>query len=240
MLVTPYGLGLGRAGTDPQTPILRSVTPFKVDTATDWANQTVAGLTPATGNLVAVLAAWSNDATPVDFSGVTWAGATVTEIGEAKVSAQFTCHVWAGWIADGVAELGDLVVSSGSGDHRDLIGWLLAFDRFAGSPIGPSPLVTAVRTIQAAQSIPIPVSNPKSILIGFAAAVNENLHPMTASAGWTVRGTDRTGNSSTGDLAAMVATKAATAIGTDTLTATAAGSLTTDDWGGVGIELLPY
>lgn len=245
MLVTPYGLGLGIAGTDPQTPQLMSVTPFAADTAADWSTRTASGLTPATGNLVVVLAARSNAASPNAIS-VTWAGDAVTEIAEADFDAVGGAHVWAGYIKDGVPEMGDLVVTADTGGakHRDLIGWLLAFDQIAGSPVGAT-YTYAARLMQAAQPVTLNVTNARSCLIGFVGVMDESLHPMTLSGtGWALQGTNRTGIANTGDIGAAVATKAATATGIDTATLTARVSggspLSTDDWCAVGIELLPY
>lgn len=246
MLVTPYGLGLGIAGTDPQTPQLMSITPFAVNLTSDWTEVTVEDLAPATGNIIVVLAARSNDSSPNDVSAVTWAGEAVTEIDEAKYSAVGGAHVWGGYIASGVPELGDLVVTADAGgaEHRDLIGWLLAFDRLAGSPVGAT-FSAAPHTVQAAQPVTLNVTNARSRLIAFAAGMRSELHAMTLSgAGWALGGTQRTGNGGTADIAAAVATKAATATGNDTATFTGrdpgTGPLATDDWCAIGIELLPY
>lgn len=246
MLVTPYGLGLGIAGTDPQTPLLLSVTPFSVDTPADWDALTIEDLTPVSGNLLVVMASRSNAASPNDIGTVTWAGGSVTAIDQAKFAAVGGAHVWAGYIKDGVPELGDLVVTADTGGakHRDLIGWILAFNQLGGTVAGAT-FKVAQRIIQGAQPVTLNVTNARSRLVSFVAAMHDDPHAMTlAGTGWALSGTARTGNAGTGDIAAAVATKAATATGNDTATFTSrdpgTGPITTDDWCAIGIELLPY
>jgi hypothetical protein len=231
--------GAARPGTSLVTPIVQNIYPLLANTTSDWTTLSFP-LTVSSGNLLVMFSMRTTTATPGGLNPVTWDGENLTEVLDDGFDANGGGCGWAGWIRDGSLS-GNLVMTAGDSDYRDLIGWVMAFDRLAAAPLAANAVINPVRSEQSAHGVTINAQNANSRLIGLVAAMHEDLSPFSVSSGWTLNRQDKTGNGGIADIAAVLASKVANATGNQTLTATtaASGPPSTDDWIGLAVEVLP-
>lgn len=244
MFVTPFGaLSQARPGTSLLTPnIVGTVTRLSVSVTAAYSSLSFPGHTSPTGNVVVMFFSRAVVNSPGGFDSVTWGGEALTEALDFErpnpPSASGAVVGWAGWIRGGPTGAQNVVVTPTGTDFEDLIGWAISFDRLAASPIGDS-AGAAAQGVAAAYSTGVTATNSGSRILAAVAVNNENLSPMSASAGWTVVEQGKTGNSGGGDIAAILAQRTADAAVARTLTAQTSTALTWDEWGGMALEILP-
>lgn len=241
-----FGGGIGMASpprTQFQTPqIVGTVTRLSTSVTAAYSSLSFPGHSSPTGNVLVMFFSRAVVNNPGGFDSVTWGGSALTEVLDFEraqpPSASGSVAGWAGWIRGGPTGAQNVVVTPTGTDFEDLIGWAISFDRLAASPIGDS-AGAAAQGVAAAYSTGVTAMNSGSRLIGAIAVNNENLSPMNANAGWTIRDQGKTGNSGGGDIAAILAQRTADAAVARTLTGQTSTALTWDEWGGMLLEILP-
>jgi hypothetical protein len=225
------------------TPQVVTFTRIQISHAAAYANFTVGANSP-TGHLVVMFVSrYQGSIAPTGtFSSVTWGGDALTQVlNPVKTGSQFggTGVGYAGYIRGGLTGLRNLVVTPDATELFDAIGWIVSLDRLHESdPIGASQ-GTTVKVLQSAYDLTLNCENSQSLLLGGVAALNDDAHPLSISAGWTLVDGEKTGNAGGGDIAGVLGRRVAGATGNVSMTATANAGFSTDDWCRLALEILP-
>jgi hypothetical protein len=227
-------LGSKAVGTALVRPNIVSVAELKLNTTADWTTQTFS-FSSTTGNIVVLFSTRCTSTSPDGFIG-SWAGAALTEARYVEQNVVGAGLANASWIRGGATGVHDLVITADADDQRDVLGWAISFDRLAAVPLGAL-AGTSVTSLQTSYDVTLNVQDGSSRLLALVAAMNSNVFPLTASAGWTLHQADRTGTGTASDISAVLAHQAAGATGNTTMTAS--GPASTDDWVSLAVEVLP-
>jgi hypothetical protein len=235
----------GPAGSGLWTPSRSGgliITPLNINSAgVDNTTYTIP-LNSVQGNIAVLLAPRVNNTT-VRISGVTYAGAALTNAQTTDSIGSGSLTGWTGYKRAGATGINNLVITATVNSMRRLAGYFIDMDTMNASPLGGNPAMNNdFTTGKQSNSIAITNTTLQSIMLAMIAVPNDNAWPLYCNTGgFGMVHRQKTGTGGTADVSCILGIQRPSTIGAKTFTATDVGSapVNTVGWLGMAMELLP-
>lgn len=234
--------GINRHGLHTYPSLYRLPTEVLVNDTVSVTGWTISTHSSTSGHVLILGLYRSNNATSPTVTGCTWAGNAMTLLVQGIINGNGRVGAFGAYIRGSTTGTQNLVISTGAG-ARDLLAYVFDLTQLkASSPIGENQTNPYNSTAKSSHSVAGTLQNAGSAVFGLLGMSNGDSSFFGTPVGGTILDSGRTGTSTTVDIAGACMATYLQPSGAFTMGCTSAASptpVTSPDWNGTFVELLP-